>query len=234
MTVPVDSSEYVSPADRIVTTLQRRVVSGEIAIGTWLRHDALAAEFGVSRTPVREALRVLAAQGIVTIAPNRGARVNGLSVRDIREMGEVRAELQGLAAELAAIRINDDQITRLFAAWDEFREALEHGASSDDLGDLWADANERFHSVVVEAADNRQLALTIAELHRRVPRNLSFGGYAGNTHRLRVNLAEHDEIARAIADHDPVRARELTEEHYRKANESTARWVETRLSEQGA
>ena len=220
-----------SSADRIITALQRGLVTGEIPIGTWLRHDALAAEFGVSRTPVREALRVLAAQGVITIVPNRGARVNGLSVRDIREIGEIRAELNGLAAELAASRIDDAQTTRLLHAWDEFREALETGAPETTLSALWAEANEDFHATIVNAAANRQLKVALADLHRRVPRNLSFSGYAGNSHRLHNNLAEHEAIARAIADRDPARARTLATEHAKSANSSTVQWMETRSTD---
>lgn len=221
----------VSSADRIVTALQRDVITGEIPIGAWLRHDAIAAEFGVSRTPVREALRVLAAQGVVTIVPNRGARVNGLSVRDVREMGELRAELNGFAAELATTRIDDAQIVQLLRAWDDFRDALDAGTKASDLGPLWVDANEKFHKIIVDAAANRQLQLTLSDLHRRVPRNLSFSGYAGSTHRLRANLAEHEAIARAIADRDPVRARESATAHSRSASASTVQWMETRGTE---
>lgn len=227
-TKPLESS-----ADRIINALQRGVMTGEIPIGTWLRHDALAAEFGVSRTPVREALRVLAAQGVITIVPNRGARVNGLSVRDIREIGEIRAELNGLAAELAASRIDDAQTLRLLHAWDDFREALENGAPETTLSALWVEANEDFHGTIVDAAENRQLQITLADLHRRVPRNLSFSGYAGNSHRLRNNLAEHEAIARAIADRDPVSARTLATAHAKSANASTVYWMETRGMDTG-
>lgn len=222
----------MSSADRIITALQRGLVTGEIPIGTWLRHDALAAEFGVSRTPVREALRVLAAQGVITIVPNRGARVNGFSVRDIRETGEVRGELNGLAAELAASRIDDAQTLRLLHVWDAFREALDGGAPEETLSALWSEANEDFHSTIVDAAENHHLALTLADLHRRVPRNLSFSGYAGNSLRLRRNLAEHEAIACAIAAQDPVEARALATAHAKSANASTVHWIETRSADQ--
>lgn len=231
MTTASIAEQGVSSADRIVTAMQRGVISGEIAIGTWLRHDAIATEFGVSRTPVREALRVLAAQGVVTIVPNRGARVNGLSIRDVREMGELRAELNGFAAELATAQIDDAQIVVLLRAWDDFRDALDADAGAAELGSLWMEANEKFHRIIVDAAGNRQLQMTLADLHRRVPRNLSFSGYVGSTHRLRQNIAEHEAIARAIADRDASRARQLATAHSRSAIASTVRWMETRSAE---
>ena len=104
-------------SERVVEELQRRILNGQIPVGSWLRHSTIAEEFGVSRTPVREALRVLHAQGIVTIVRNRGARVNGHSGRDVRELGEVRAALEGLAAELAP---------RQDPAGDAVKQALRH------------------------------------------------------------------------------------------------------------
>lgn len=72
------SGDADAMADRIVAVLQHKILSGKIPVGAWLRHSALAEEFGVSRTPVREALRILASQGIVTIRPNSGARVDAV------------------------------------------------------------------------------------------------------------------------------------------------------------
>ena len=84
--------------DKLASTLQARVLSGELPSGTRLRQEALAEEFGVSRTPIREALRKLQASGLVELRHNRGAFVRGLSPREIRDAYEVRAELEGLAA----------------------------------------------------------------------------------------------------------------------------------------
>jgi DNA-binding GntR family transcriptional regulator len=217
--------------DRIITGLQSDIITGVIPIGTWLRHGAVAERFAVSRTPVREALRVLAAQGVVTIVPNRGARVNGLSGRDIRELGEVRAQLQGLAAGLAAQRVTDEQLDVVTHAWDDFRTALDDPDRSADLGALWASANETFHSVIVSAADNHQLSLTLEDLHHRMPTNLSYGAYEGKTHLLRRNLHEHGEIAAALSEHDPVKANALMIAHFLDANHATALWVEMRVDD---
>src|SRR5215471_11992317 len=106
--------------DRLAAALRARVLSGDLPSGTRLRQEALAVEFGVSRTPVREALRQLQASGLVDLEPNRGARVRRLSPREIRDAYEVRAELEGLAAELAATRIRHSQLDRLRKAQAEF------------------------------------------------------------------------------------------------------------------
>lgn len=211
-------------ADRIVAVLQRRILSGEIPVGTWLRHGALAEEFGVSRTPVREALRILASQNIVTIRPNSGARVDGQSGRVIREIGQVRAELEGLAAELACELISDEQLDRLTGSWREFQQRMKE--SREDLSEIWAQSNDAFHSVILEASGNRQLAITIGELRKRLPHNLSFAAYSGNSRLIARNLAEHEAIARAILEQDAAVARRLMVEHIRSSIDATARWVE--------
>src|SRR6059058_6109007 len=100
------------------------MLSGELVSGTRLRQEALADEFGVSRTPIREALRKLQAGGLIELQPNRGALVRGPSAREIRDAYEVRAELEGLAAELAAQRIQQVQLDGLHEAQSEFRETL--------------------------------------------------------------------------------------------------------------
>ncbi len=223
------AAQGASMSDQLVAVLQRRFISGEVPIGTWLRHEALAEEFGVSRTPVREALRILAAQGFVTIAPNRGAQVNGLSGHDIREIGQVRGELEGLAAALACDRINDEQTQRMTRSWDAFRESLDQ--PQDVQAERWMHANDEFHSVILEAAGNHHLALTIGELRRRLPHNISFATYAGNSRLIKKNLAEHETIATAILAQDHKRARRLMSEHIRNSNEAIASWAENRAAQ---
>src|SRR3954465_6210310 len=110
------SASDTALVDRLAASIQARVLSGEFASGSRLRQESLASEFGVSRTPVREALRKLQAAGIVQLEPRRGARVRGPSAREVREAYEVRAELEGLAAALASGRMRDEELYRLRAA----------------------------------------------------------------------------------------------------------------------
>lgn len=228
-----DSGES-NKVNQIVEALQRRILTGDIAVGSWLRHEALAEEFGTSRTPVREAIQILNSHGIVTIVRNRGARVNGHSSRDIKDLGEVRAELEGFAAELAAERINDEQLERLYAAWRGFKEALadvfDHPTQEGDAqaAARWGDANDEFHNVIVEASGNRQLIDTIADIHRRYPKNTSYVAFAGNSRLLDRNLDEHHEITDAIARNDGTSARRLMTAHLRASSAATARWAEDR------
>lgn len=219
-------------SEGLVEELQRRIIAGQIPVGTWLRHGALADEFGTSRTPVREALRVLHAQGIVTIVQNRGARVNGHSGRDIRDIGQVRAELEGLAAELAATRMDDEHQERMILAVRDFEAAIEDYKLDRDrmfkpeAAQRWREANEAFHGSIVAASGNPQIVASIADLSRRLPRNLSYSAYAGNTRALSQNLREHDAVAQAITGKDGRAARRLMVRHIVASTEATARWTE--------
>lgn len=222
------TGERGSLGEQLRAVLQRRILMGEIPVGTWLRHDSIAEEFAISRTPVREALRMLAAQGIVEIVPNKGARVNGLAVRDVLELGEVRAALEGMAARLATERINDEQVERLRRVWDAFDDAaFEGGRSGRELSLMWTEANDTFHSLIVGAAGNRQLSNSIAELRQRLPHNVAFGAYAGNSRLLKRNLDEHRAIADAVINQRPAEAERLMSEHILNSIQATVRRMES-------
>jgi DNA-binding GntR family transcriptional regulator len=224
----VTSSESMSESmsERVVAELQHRIIIGTIPVGTWLRHDAIAREFGTSRTPVREALRIMAAQGLVTIEPNRGARVNGQSSQDVRAIGVVRAELEGLAAALAAAHIDDDQATRMTHAWQEFQADFESTGPGEELAERWMASNEAFHSTILEASGNRYLQQSIGDLRRKLPHNISFGAYAGSSRLIARNMAEHQAIADAILAQDADLARSLMSSHIRHSVEAAAHWIE--------
>ncbi|MBK1787213.1 GntR family transcriptional regulator [Prauserella cavernicola] len=209
----------LAKSEEIVLALQRGILLGERPVGSWLRHEALAKEFDTSRTPVREALRALQSRGIVTIVKNRGARINGQSSQNVRELGEVRAELEGLAAALAAERINDDEIERMEAAWRDFD--LE--SRTDDRGRRWAESNDQFHATILEASGNRQLYLSIQDIHGRLPPNTSYPAYAESTVLLRRNVNEHARVAEAIVSGDADLARELMKKHILGAVEAIIR-----------
>jgi DNA-binding GntR family transcriptional regulator len=216
--------------EQLTATLQARVLSGEIPSGTRLRQEAIAREFGVSRTPVREALRQLQAIGIAQLEHNRGAVVRGPSARDLREAYEVRAELEGLAAQLAATRIADDDLARLREAQQLFERSIESLISRrrrgraprwDDDSD-WVRGNDLFHQVIQEAAGNRQLLRTIGDLHRSFPRALTWSALSDSSSLLGENVGQHDAILEAIENRDPDTARLRMIDHVNAAGELIA------------
>ena len=215
-----------STVERLAAEIQARVLSGDVPVGSRLRQEALAEEFGVSRTPVREALRQLQATGIVELLPNRGAVVRGPSAREIREAYEVRAELEGLAAELAAERISDRDLVRLREAEALFRESVSslierrarRPAPWRDES-VWVRANDLFHQAILEAAGNRRLSDTIADLHRSFPRDLTWAALSQSSRLLAENVEQHAQILEAIERRDPAEARRRMIEHIRSAGE---------------
>jgi DNA-binding GntR family transcriptional regulator len=228
--------------DELAQEIQARVMGGRIPVGSWLRQESLAAEFGVSRTPVREALRKLQANGVVELVPHRGALVRGPTVREIREAYEVRAELEGFAAQLAARWIRHEQLERLREAEQLFRQSVadlaagrkRRGPASVDGGDEpWFRANTLFHEVVLEAAMNERLRMTILDLHRTFPRNLTWAALRENVRLLDENVAQHRRVREAIESSDAGRARREMTKHVRFAEELVATWFErqARLAE---
>jgi DNA-binding GntR family transcriptional regulator len=219
------AAERRALVDHLAAQLHARILGGALAPGTPLRQEALAEEFGVSRTPIREALRKLQAAGLVDLQPNRGAFVRGISPREIRDAYEVRAALEGLAAELAAGRVQHEQLERLHAAQEQFREAL---ARTIDLrrsglvvGEYetahWGRANDEFHQVIQEAAGNDVLVATLTHLHRSFPRDLSRIVVGESSKLLQENVAEHEGILDAVERGDAAAARELMLRHVRRS-----------------
>jgi DNA-binding GntR family transcriptional regulator len=222
--------------DKLASQLHARVLSGELPSGTRLRQEALAEEFGVSRTPVREALRKLEAGGLVELQPHRGAVVRGLSSREIRDAYEVRAALEALAAGLAAERINREQLERLRRVQAEFRTALERtvakrsGGREVGVRELrrWARANDDFHQTIHEASGNEVLADALARLARNFPRDLSRLVVSESTAMLEANVREHGAILDALSGHDAAAAYELMQGHVARAGSLVTLRVEQR------
>ena len=226
MTATADGTTGSPLVDRLAGAIQTRVLSGDVPVGTRLRQEALADEFGVSRTPVREALRKLQATGLVELHPNRGAVVRGPSAREIREAYEVRAELEGLAAELAAGRISDRDLLRLREAQALFRKSVEtliarrarRRAPWKDES-VWVRANDLFHQAILDAAGNERLSDTIADLHRSFPRDLTWTALSQSSRLLEENVEQHEAVLEAIEQRDSEEARRRMIEHIRSAGE---------------
>ncbi|GJF02391.1 MULTISPECIES: GntR family transcriptional regulator [Pseudonocardia] len=216
--------------DSLVAVLQERINAGQIPVGSWLRQEALAKDFGVSRMPVREALRQLQARGAVELIANRGARVRLPSTLDIIEVYELHAILQGHAGAAAAELITSEQLDRLAAADAMFRRAVEELRTAD--GDtspaqqLWQEANTDFHHVVIEAGGNRHLSVVLETLHHKVPHNLTWLALGNDVRRLEKDAAEHAGILEAIGRGDAATTRARLTEHVRRASDLLVRRVD--------
>jgi DNA-binding GntR family transcriptional regulator len=225
--VPAEGHDLVQD---LVQRLHAAILSGTFPIGSRLRQEMLAERFGVSRTPVREALRVLQAMGVVVLVPQRGAVVRGSTATDIREAYAVRAELEGLGAQLAAERAGPLDRDRLVRATDLFdaaaRELTERGVSSIAGQRSWAEANDLFHEAVLTASGNGRLTAIVTELHRSFPRSLTWGALHDEPSLVLENVIQHQRVRVAIERGDSEASRRWMSDHVRRAGELVADWFD--------
>lgn len=216
--------------DDIAAAIRKRIMSGAIPIGAQLRQAELATELGVSRTPVREALRQLHTSGLIEVVPNRGAVVRVPSPWEVRDAYEVRAELEGLACERAVSRINDTELNELRAANQAMRDEVAEPTvdAGPEIEPPTVEFNDTFHTLIHRVADNEWLARAITEINQAFPRNVSWLVLAGNQRQREENVAEHDRIVDALAAGDADTARKEMRAHVKNAGEQLARWYENR------
>jgi DNA-binding GntR family transcriptional regulator len=207
-------------ADDIAVLIEEAIVSGELTPGSVLRQEQLSERFGVSRTPVREALRKLAALGLVSFEPNRGVRVRTLTHEDLREAFLVRAELEALVTEEAARKITVEQLVELEECEKRFgrltKEVRSHepGGSRRSLMADWMGANHAFHDVLYRTADLPYVE-SVAKSARRTFTGTTVWAPVDDELDLLYerNQAEHRAIRQALVAGSVAGARELAHEH---------------------
>lgn len=202
----MELSDRYSLRGKVFDEIREGILSGKYKQQEELKEIALAEELGVSRTPVREALRQLELEGLVKIIPNKGAYVIGLTERDIRDIYAVRSELEGLCARWATEHITEEQKKEL----SENVELSEFYASKGNFTQL-CELDSRFHEILYQASESRIMEHMMLKFHHYVERvrRMSFAtdGRAENSNR------EHRMILNAIEERDPDRAAELAHQH---------------------
>ena len=194
--------------ERVHDYLREEILANRLAPGTELQEPALSEQLGVSRGPIREAIGRLAAEGLVTVRPRRGAVVTALSKEEFVEAYQGREALEAFAVRLAVPRLDEDGLAELVALADEMEGLAERG----DV-DGFFEANAGFHVALVEASGNRQLADMYRKLTGQMGRYRRVSlGLRGS---LRRSVDEHRAILRAIARKDAERAAKLLDEHIR-------------------
>ncbi len=193
-------------ADALREQLEQDIVTGALRPGEHLDEQGLAARFGVSRTPIREALMQLATAGLVMLQPRRGAFVASLSLKEIIERFEVMAAFEGACGALAARRITDEERRELLKAHEACTREASGGSS-----DTYYYANERFHHILYAACHNAFLAEQAHQLHERLKpyRRLQLRARS----RVASSLAEHQGIVDAILAGDGDKAEQLLKGH---------------------
>ena len=192
--------EYLPLRDVVFNTLRQAILKGELKPGERLMEIQLANKLGVSRTPVREAIRKLELEGLVLTIPRKGAEVAEITRQDMEDVLEVRTALEELAVKDACDHITDAQLSELKKASNEFKKALLEGK---DLVTC-ADADMHFHDVILSATNNRRLIQMLNNLSEQMYRYRMEYLKDERTHKTLIE--EHDAIRRALKKHDKVKA----------------------------
>ncbi len=205
--------------EQVTSTLEEEILTGKLANGTALTEQSLSTRLGVSRTPIRAALHTLAEEGLISLVPNKGAVVVGVTRDDLVDIYRIRMRLEGLASATAAVRISEGDVERLRNSV----ELAEFYISKNDTEHL-KELDTEFHSIIYRASGNRMLNKTLSELHRKITsyRKMSLAAPG----RLERSAREHREILEAIEAHDAERADRLTSEHIAAALENMLITVE--------
>ncbi len=210
---PIRLDSYQPLREVVCESLREAIRSGVLQPGERLMEIQLAEELGVSRTPVREAVRKLELEGYVIMMPRRGTYVADLSIRDINEVFEIRTSLESLASGLAAERITEEELERL----QRLLVSIGTHISSGDMEQIVATDTE-FHELLYQASRNQRLVGIISNLREQLTRfrttSMSFPG------RLTATLEEHREIVEAIAQGDVRAARKAAERHMERSEQT--------------
>ncbi len=199
--------------EEVAELLRQRIFSRELAPGSWIDELKLAEEYGISRTPLREALKVLATEGLITMKVRRGAYVTEVNEKDLTDVYHLLGLLESDAASVVAATATDAQIVLLQSLHDQ----LEKSASNRKR---FFEINEQFHMRLLEIADNRWRNQMVADLRKVM--KLNRHNSLLKSGRIAESLAEHRAVMQALATRDPALAAQRMREHFTNGLEAAA------------
>ena len=198
----------------VAERLRAQIFAHTLPPGSWLDEQTLAATFGISRTPMREAIKVLASEGLVTMKPRRGAYVTEVERGDLEQIFAVLAQLEGFAAKEVAVKASEAQLNQL----DNLHLKLEKAAADRDVEQFF-EINVRFHELIMEIAGNRWMNGVVSDLRKVL--KLQRRDSLGRSGRLQSALNEHRNILKALIKRDGVAAEEAMHAHLARGLEAT-------------
>ena len=204
---------YLPLRDVVFNTLREAILRGDLRPGERLMELQLAAKLGVSRTPIREAIRMLEQEGLAVTTPRKGAEVAGMTLKDMEDVLEIREALDDLAVRIACDKINDEQLKYLTAVKDEFEQSTKTG----DVKQI-AQADVNFHDVIYEATVNPKLVTLLSNLREQVYRYRV--EYIKDPNNYPILIAEHEAIVEGLRQRDKKAVTLAMQEHVR--NQATA------------
>ena len=214
----IDANDFLPLRDVVFNTLRKAILTGQLKPGERLMEVHLANQLGVSRTPIREAIRKLELEGLVIMVPRRGAEVARITEKNLRDVLEVRRALDALSVELACERITREDIDRLCHACQEFEKAVK----SEDAAVI-AKADVALHDIIVEATGNKRLQQLVNNLSEQMYRYRFV--YIKEENQHDTLIAEHREIYESIAGRDKERAAKAASLHIDNQEKSIIRQI---------
>ena len=202
----VNMNEYLPLRDVVFNTLRQAILKGELAPGERLMEIQLAEKLGVSRTPVREAIRKLELEGLVLMIPRKGAEVAKISEKSLRDVLEVRRSLEELAIELACQRMTDEEIEQLGERQNDFKNAINKGNAMNI-----AETDEAFHDVIYLGTGNDKLVQILNNLREQMYRYRL--EYIKDEDKRQILIVEHEHILAAIKARNIAEAKNAAREH---------------------
>lgn len=206
MNLEMEMDEYLPLRDVVFNTLRRAILKGELKPGERLMEIALADKLGVSRTPIREAIRKLELEGLVVMAPRKGAKVASITERDLNDVLEVRKGMEVLAISLACKRITGEELEKLESIERSFQSLIESG----NLTEL-AEMDVKFHDTIYQATNNQRLVQLLNNLREQMYRYRM--EYLKDIAVRRTLAEEHKAICEALRGRDESKAQNYLSVH---------------------
>ncbi|MBQ8734310.1 MAG: GntR family transcriptional regulator [Anaerotignum sp.] len=215
----INTNEYLPLRDVVFNTLRDAILTGKLVPGERLMENQLAEKLGVSRTPVREALRMLELENLVELVPRKGAQVLDMSEKDIVNILEVRSALEGLATSVACTKMSKEDLQQLKNMEVDFEKAV----AENDV-EHFVDIDEDFHDLIFAATENDKLINIFRNLRIQLYR-YRMAQAKNNETSMSTIVAHHRSIIRAIENHDTEEGASIAQGHIKYQTESILRFV---------
>lgn len=222
----LDSINRPSLHEELTDRLRTMIVEGVLLAGEKVPERELCEKLGVSRTPMREALKVLAADGLLTLQPNRGARVRAITPKEVEELFPVMGALEALAGELACANITEDQLQRIRVSHEQMLECYRQ---KDMPG--YFQHNQHIHELIMEAADNATLVSMYQSLAVRVRRARYMANMSAE--RWQQAVDEHEQILAALLARKPAKLAAVLKKHLDNKRVTVQQWVQEQPPAEG-
>ena len=202
----VNMDEYLPLRDVVFKTLRQAILKGELEPGERLMEIQLAERLGVSRTPIREAIRKLELEGLVLMIPRKGAEVAKISENNLRDVLEVRRSLEELAIDLACQRMTEEELSELKKTEERFAKAIQTGEVMEI-----AQTDESYHEIIYNSTKNQKLVQILNNLREQMYRYRM--EYIKDDDKRQILLVEHDHIIKALSLRHVQEAKMAIREH---------------------